>query len=181
GRHLRQLAPVIERHAVSMSHQLERPPTQVDESFLCDLLPILGQLFFGRSHGIGQQLQDVLAWYAVYAARTRSLRNQRRRLSTGKLRRRCFSRLSEIVAQPLEYCSAQKPVVSERAVLHLGVHHRFDPGRLRLLDRHRQRGCLPDQGVEALSHLARDGLRIAAPSLTSIEQAISLPATDIKG
>ena len=62
-----------------MANDLQWPPGEVDKRSLRDLLPIGGKVFFRGRDCIGQQLQNVLARYAVHTA----LRNQSRCHSRG--------------------------------------------------------------------------------------------------
>src|SRR5690242_21771672 len=52
SRHFRQLATMIEGHAMRMPHKLERSSAEMNERALCDCLPICNQLLFGWRHSI---------------------------------------------------------------------------------------------------------------------------------
>jgi hypothetical protein len=60
----------------------------------------MGQVVFRGRHGIGQQLQDVLAWHAMHRLMAR--RHDARRLHDGE---------GKIVAQALEYRGTQQAII----------------------------------------------------------------------
>src|SRR5436305_9084964 len=103
-------------------------------------------------------------------------RGARRRRETRRLQLRQL----QIVAESLEHRFPQQAVVSERAVFHLDLEVRFNPGRLRLPDGYVERRGAADQRIEALAQFPRALFGVAAADLAGIEQLAALAPADIE-
>jgi len=99
-----QPALVIERRAVGVADQLERPATEIDQRLAPSLRPIARQFVFRRHHRVRQKLQDVLARDADMRPRVRG--RQRWSLDVRNVR--------EILAQSFEHRLAQNAVPRSR-------------------------------------------------------------------
>src|SRR5215208_3520403 len=143
-----------------------------------DLAPIGKELILRRRHGIWEELQDVLARHADVRLLASALVRGPRRGRRGRPLRRGL-RLSQILAQALEYGFTQEAVIGDAAELNFRLNLGPDPSGFGLLHRLGKGRSAQDQRIEFLAKLARDHVRVAAPHLPRIEQAPAVPAANI--
>jgi hypothetical protein len=84
----------------------------------------------------------------------------------------------EVVAQSLEGGLAHQAPVGQARIGDLGINPRPHPGRLRLVDRRRERRAALGVRNQGLAHLLGHGQAVAALHFSGIDQPVALAAAD---